>query len=427
MEHAIRADGLSKRYAIGARRERYDTLREALVRGARNLAPHRSGTGKTEFWALRDVSFEIAPGEVVGVIGRNGAGKTTLLRLLSRITYPTAGRAEIQGRLGALLEVGTGFHPELTGRENVFLNGAILGMRRREIARRFDEIIEFAGVDAFVDTPVKRYSSGMYVRLAFSVAAHLEPEVLLVDEVLAVGDAEFQRRCLGRMEEIGRAGRTVVLVSHSMPTVARLCERAILLDRGAVVEDGSTDAVVARYLASGLGSTALRRWDPDDPTAPGDDVARIAEVAVVGDALDVQDSFDLRERVGIRIVFDLLRDGAIVVPMLSLETEQGMHAFNALATGEVWSEPGRHGRHTVVAWIPGNLLNEGGYVVSAFVNAVASGRTHKHAHAADVVSFHVANTGEGPSAKGPLMHPWGGAVSPLLEWESVAEVVQPRA
>src|SRR5213082_392195 len=238
--NAIQAQGLGKKYRLGRRVERYRTLRESVMATPRRLRSRRTGD---EFWALRDVDLEVGEGEVLGIIGRNGAGKTTLLRLLSRITEPTAGYADIRGRVGSLLEVGTGFHTELTGRENIFLNGAILCMRRSEIVRKFDEIVEFAGVEKFLDTPVKRYSSGMTVRLAFSVAAHLEPEILLVDEVLAVGDAEFQKRCLGKMESFGQSGRTVLFVSHSMPTIARLCPRLILLDGGRLVEDGPAEQV----------------------------------------------------------------------------------------------------------------------------------------------------------------------------------------
>ena len=234
-EIAIRADGIGKRYRLGATQgvARYRSLREDVA----GLVSRRTGGARRaakEFWALRDVSFEIRAGETVGIIGRNGAGKSTMLKILARITPPTTGRGVTNGRVGSLLEVGTGFHPELTGRENVMLSAAVMGMRRSEVLSRFDEIVEFSGLSAFLDTPVKRYSSGMYMRLAFSVAAHLEPEILLVDEVLAVGDAEFQKKCLGRMEELGGTGRTVLFVSHSMPSVLRLCPRVILLDGGHV-------------------------------------------------------------------------------------------------------------------------------------------------------------------------------------------------
>ena len=262
-EIAIQADGLGKRYRIGAKQEGYKTLRDTL--GDVFMAPFRrakklaSGQGYSAavrdetIWALKDVSFQIKRGEVVGVIGKNGAGKTTLLKILSRITEPTEGQAEIYGRVGSLLEVGTGFHPELTGRENIFLNGAILGMKKAEIERKFDEIVDFAEIEKFLDTPVKHYSSGMYVRLAFSVAAHLEPEILLVDEVLAVGDAQFQRKCLGKMDEVATAGRTVLFVSHNLAAVQKLCPLSLLLDNGKIISYGETQLVLEKYLSPAVG------------------------------------------------------------------------------------------------------------------------------------------------------------------------------
>jgi lipopolysaccharide transport system ATP-binding protein len=248
---AIRTDKLGKRYRIGARQDGYKTIRESLMKMA--LSPLRTATDAwsrrdaNTFWALKDVSFEVQPGDVVGVIGRNGAGKSTLLKILSRITDPTEGYADVRGRVGSLLEVGTGFHPELTGRENIFLNGAILGMKRREIQRKFDEIVAFAEVDSFIDTPVKRYSSGMYLRLAFAVAAHLEPEILLVDEVLAVGDAAFQKKCLRRMENVAEEGRTVLFVSHNMGAIRALCNKGLFLDAGQVADSGDLGGCIARY------------------------------------------------------------------------------------------------------------------------------------------------------------------------------------
>ena len=257
---ALRVEDLSKQYRIGGNREAYKTLRDTFTdvvvssfRRAGKLLRGRSRRaaelGET-FWALKDVSFEIKRGEVVGIIGYNGAGKSTLLKILSRITEPTEGYADIYGRVGSLLEVGTGFHPELTGRENLYLNGAILGMKRAEIARKFDEIVAFAEIERFIDTPVKHYSSGMYMRLAFAVAAHLEPEILLVDEVLAVGDARFQKKCFNKMQDVGQQGRTVLFVSHNMPAITRLCQRAILLDGGRVLQDGPSHQVVSAYLNS---------------------------------------------------------------------------------------------------------------------------------------------------------------------------------
>jgi len=268
---AIKVEGLSKSYRIGAARAPYKTIREAMTRAA--LSPMRwlrkNNSENQTVWALKDISFEVQPGEVIGVIGRNGAGKSTLLKILSRITYPTHGFAEIHGRIGSLLEVGTGFHPELTGRENIFLNGSILGMKKKEIAKKFDEIVDFAEVEKFIDTPVKRYSSGMYMRLAFAVAAHLEPEILLVDEVLAVGDAGFQKKCLGKMGEVARQGRTVLFVNHNMSAVLNLCERGILIDSGKVVFLGDSHSLVEKYLSinnqCGYGFSDLTRHPGREP------------------------------------------------------------------------------------------------------------------------------------------------------------------
>src|SRR4051812_1002995 len=276
MRPIVTVENLGKQYRLGTQSAAYSTIRESLT----NRILGRNGGGENAtIWALRDVSFEITPGEVLGIIGRNGAGKSTLLKILSRVTEPTKGRVELHGRVGSLLEIGTGFHPELTGRENIFLNGAILGMMQKEILRKFDDIVGFSEVEKFLDTPVKRYSSGMYVRLAFAVAAYLEPEILLVDEVLAVGDASFQRKCLDRMKDVGQRGRTVLFVSHNMPAITRLCDRTILLDGGTVLEDGPSHKVVGSYLRSGLGTTAEREWSTA-AAAPGNDIARLRSVRV---------------------------------------------------------------------------------------------------------------------------------------------------
>src|SRR5271168_2799450 len=255
---AIRVEGLGKRYRVGER-ERYLALRDLITRAFRAPFSRNGARRSVDYlWALRNVSFDVKQGEVVGLIGRNGAGKTTLLKLLSRITRPTTGFAEIRGRVGSLLEVGTGFHPELTGRENVYLSGAILGMRKREIGRKFDAIVAFAGVERFIDTPLKHYSSGMQTRLAFAVAAHLEPEILLVDEVLAVGDLQFQKKCLGKMQEVSDTGRTIVFVSHQMNQIRRLCERVLWIDGGEIRRQGPTAEVSAAYEAAGSGQPELR-------------------------------------------------------------------------------------------------------------------------------------------------------------------------
>jgi homopolymeric O-antigen transport system ATP-binding protein len=265
MKPIIQVRGLGKRYQIGAAQASYSTLRETVMNLVRSpLSAFRNGSKTENLWALRDVSFEVMPGDVVGVIGRNGAGKSTLLKVLSQITEPTTGEVDLYGRIASLLEVGTGFHPELTGRENVYLNGAILGMRKREIDSKFDEIVAFSEVEQFLDTPVKRYSSGMYVRLAFAVAAHLEPEILVVDEVLAVGDIAFQRKCLGKMSDVASQGRTVLFVSHNMPAVKSLCRRAMLLQEGHLVLDGEMNSVVNKYLTADTDEMARAGIVPDD-------------------------------------------------------------------------------------------------------------------------------------------------------------------
>jgi lipopolysaccharide transport system ATP-binding protein len=285
---AIRVRELSKHYRLGAvQGPAYHTLRDqisdwcyaSLRKVWRRSETPSARRANNSFWALRDISFDVQPGEIVGVVGRNGAGKSTFLKILSRITEPTSGRVEMYGRVGSLLEVGTGFHPELTGRENIYLNGAILGMSRREIQRKFDDIVEFAEIGRFLDTPVKRYSSGMYVRLAFAVASHLEPEILIVDEVLAVGDAQFQQKCLGRMNEVRRDGRTVLFVSHNMAAVRSLCTRALLLEKGKVVLDGGTAEVVDRYLQAGQVAESCREI-PVDAERMTNGQARMLRIAV---------------------------------------------------------------------------------------------------------------------------------------------------
>lgn len=304
----IYAEKLSKQYHIGGVRASYKTFREALVEMAqapvRRLLSVVRGQASTEhtepIWALRDVSFEVKQGEAVGIIGRNGAGKTTLLKILSRITRPTAGYAEIRGRVGSLLEVGTGFHPELTGRENIFLNGAILGMRRNEIKRKFDDIVAFAEIEKFIDTPVKHYSSGMYVRLAFAVAAHLEPEILLVDEVLAVGDAAFQRKCLGKMSSVAGEGRTVLFVSHDMAAVQSLCSRVLLIEGGQIAADGAPLAVIGRYTSqvqAGNGIFDLTQH----PRAGGNGRVRIEQVRVVDGNLRPTAAVPMGSKIGFEI------------------------------------------------------------------------------------------------------------------------------
>ena len=312
---AVRVDSLAKRYRLGTTHAHDGSLAGALTRGMRNMLGRRAGPSPASevLWALRDVSFEIKKGEVFGVIGTNGSGKSTLLKILSRVTEPTKGRAVINGRFCGLLEVGTGFHPELTGRDNVYMSGAILGMKRQEIARKFDEIVAFAEVEQFIDTPVKHYSSGMYVRLGFAVLAHMDPDILIVDEVLAVGDVRFQKKCMGKMEDVGQHGRTVILVSHDMPAITRMCKRAILLNKGEIVQEGSAHDVVRHYLHAGHIQPCVE-W-PDSTQAPGNEVVRMRAVRVQTESGAIMDHFDIRRPIEIEVEFDVVKPGHIFVPV----------------------------------------------------------------------------------------------------------------
>jgi lipopolysaccharide transport system ATP-binding protein len=414
MSVAILVEGLSKSYRIGELQAAYGTLRESLSHAAKRFTGQEHRGGYEEIWALKDVSFSLEEGKSLGVIGRNGAGKSTLLKVLTRITTPTHGRAEIRGRVGSLLEVGTGFHPELTGRENVFLNGAILGMRRKEIQAKLPEIAEFSGVEKFLDTPVKRYSSGMHVRLAFSVAAHFEPEIMLVDEVLSVGDAEFQARCLGRMEDIGATGRTVVFVSHQLQAVAQLCDRAILLDEGQIVSDGPSEEVVAGYLQTVTGTSSSQSW-ADEESAPGDDLIRLHAVRVTRTDGETVDSADVREPVGIELAFSVLREDPPILPKIKV-VSGGQIAFNTMDVDARWDGPSPPGEYVATAWIPGNFLNEGLITVDAAVCSIDSPKLHHHVSVHEAVSFHVHDPLEGDSARGTFTGQWRGAVRPLLDW-----------
>jgi lipopolysaccharide transport system ATP-binding protein len=415
MAAAIEANELSKRYRIGQMQAAYGTLRDSLSHAAARLVGRERTQESQEIWALRDVSFSVREGEALGLVGRNGAGKSTLLKVLTRITAPTSGRAIIRGRVGSLLEVGTGFNPELTGRENVFLNGSILGMKRREIQRKLNEIVEFSGVEKFIDTPVKRYSSGMAVRLAFSVAAHLEPEILLIDEVLAVGDAEFQQRCLGRMEDFSGAGRTVLFVSHNMQAINQLCDRAIWLEGGKLVEDGEPSEVVTHYLHSSFGSGSRISW-PDDETAPGDDLARLLSVRAIDEDGQTIDTIDVRRAVGIEIRFRLLREGLPAFAKIKVYDRQTDIAFNALDTESQSRDASVPGVYVSTAWIPPNLLNEGTARVDVALCTLHAPRLYPRASAYDAVSFYVVDPGDGDSARGRFTGQLRGAVRPLLEW-----------
>ncbi len=419
---AIRVENLSKRYRIGEKQKQYTTLRDLVVGQARRFTQRHSHTGADaeDFWALKDVSFEVKQGEIVGVIGRNGAGKSTLLKILSRITEPTEGSVDLHGRVGSLLEVGTGFHPELTGRENIFLNGAILGMKRVEIQRRFDEIVDFSEIEQFLDTPVKHYSSGMHVRLAFAVAAHLEPEILLVDEVLAVGDAQFQQKCLGKMEGLGRAGRTVLFVSHSMPAITRLCEKAVWLHKGEVKQAGHCLDVVGAYLRLGTQTSSERIWQKED--APGDQHARLHAVRVLSQERVVSSSFQIDEPVRIEVQYWDLQGLFKTCAIIHLINEDGtcLLASNAWNNREWWNTPRSPALVKATCIVPGNFLAEGNYYVLAAVGSYNPNIVH--ALERDVVSFHIADRTNGEGVRGPYSGDrWPGVVRPMLDWSVLTE------
>ena len=419
MEPVIRISGLGKKYIIRHQsRPRYMTLRETLTAGAKRMLLGGGPPKREEFWALRDVSFAVQPGEKLGIIGRNGAGKTTLLKILSRITEPSAGRAEIRGRVASLLEVGTGFHPELTGRENIFLNGAILGMRRREIARKFDEIAAFAEVEQFLDTPVKRYSSGMYVRLAFAVAAHLEPEILLVDEVLAVGDAEFQKKCLGKMGEVSRQGRNVLFVSHNMGAIANLCPTVIWLDKGMIAFCGDSQDAIAKYISQGTESRGEASWT-DIQTAPGNDVVRLKAVRLKSAGAVTSDVL-INQEIEVEIDYWNLKPGQSLYAGIQVRDKTNSIVFVSvnwssanLAIDNLAGRPLPKGLFRSRCKIPGNFFNNESYSIDV---GIANSRNEwQDVQGSGVISFIVHESGE---MKKEYSRSWAGVIRPKLAWST---------
>lgn len=366
--------------------------------------------GNPRFLALRDVSFDVQPGEIVGIIGRNGAGKSTLLKLLSRITVPSSGEIVINGRVGSLLEVGTGFHPELTGRENVYMNGTILGMKKHEIDAKFDEIVAFSEIEQFIDTPVKRYSSGMYVRLAFAVAAHLEPEILVVDEVLAVGDMSFQKKCLGKMSDVGLDGRTVLFVSHNMPAVMRLCKQGLLLDQGEVKAWGPIEEVVGRYTQEIMSSGSSRVWMEEK--APGSNVVKLVSASITSASKEALLVADIDEPVVLNIYYNVLRAEERFRCCVTFNT-QGVCAFTALEPEEKVHP--RKGLYCSKVEVPGNLLAEGEYSVNVTIMA-SRGVKIRHVAVRNVLSFQVVDSMHGDSARGDYAEGFAGIVRPKLDW-----------
>ncbi len=416
MKCAIKIENISKRYRIGGLHPGYMTLREMI--GGTLAAPFRKYKGvkgHQTLWALSDIDLRIGQGELVGIVGHNGAGKSTLLKILSRVTKPTTGTVELFGRVGSLLEVGTGFHPDLTGRENIFLSGAILGMRREEIQRKFDQIVAFSELAQFIETSVKWYSSGMYVRLAFSVAAHLEPEILMMDEVLAVGDAAFQVKCLDKMHEIRQQGRTILFVSHDMAAITRLCKRVVLLENGKVVQDGEPREVLNRYLSSSFKTGASREWT-DAIEAPGDEVVRLKRVRVRDQAGETISVVDIRKPFGIEVTYEVRQAGHALVPVMEFYNEDGTELFSTHDASSEWRRQQRaRATYTSTVWIPGNLLAEGSLIghVSIMSHFPA---TILHAHERSAVAFQVVDSPAGDSARGDYIGPMPGLMRPLLNW-----------
>lgn len=424
--YAIRVEGLGKQYRLGGKQAGYRTLRDSI--SAAITWPVRLLKGELrdraeKVWALRDVTFDLNQGQVLGVIGRNGAGKSTLLKILSRVTEPTTGYAEINGRVGSLLEVGTGFHPELSGRENIYLNGAVLGMQRREIAKKFDEIVEFAGVEKFIDTAVKHYSSGMYLRLAFSVAAHLEPEILVVDEVLAVGDAEFQRKCLGKMSDVAAAGRTVLFVSHNMSAILRLTEETIVMEQGRLAYRAPTREAVDYYMSASFQKSGERTWADEEVPAdaapfrplsirvrePGGSVVETVQSRL---PLEIEFEYELIEPIaGLRVGFYLQSMRGEVI-LTSFDTDDPVQ-YEKYATRQA-------GRYLSRAVLPANFLNEGQYLLG--VNA-SSFRVRRYFGDERALAFTVDAMGA-PGMQWP--EPRQGFVRPQLDW-TIEQVQKVRA
>jgi len=413
MRSIVRVENLSKQYRIGARGPAYETLRESIVGVVR--APFKrlgggNGTGNREtIWALKDISFEVAPGEVVGIIGSNGAGKSTLLKTLSRITEPTKGKVELYGRLASLLEVGTGFHPELTGRENIYLNGAILGMRKTEIDRKFDEIIAFAELEKFLETPVKHYSSGMYMRLAFAVASHLEPEILLVDEVLAVGDAAFQKKCLGKMGEVAEQGRTVLFVSHNLTAVKRLCRRTLRLDKGLIVDSGDTKQVVLKYIQSETQTRMQRHWD-DPQTAPGGSNVRLRHLSITPLGQSVDQPITVQTPIRLEAAFWNYLPGVVLNFSIVIYNIEGVAIFN---TGSV-ARGFPAGLVCGSFVIPGDFLNDDTYTVRVLI---VKDTSIALLDVSDVLMFEVRDS----DRQGNWYGKWIGTVRPKFDWQVTVE------
>ncbi|MBL7730369.1 MAG: ABC transporter ATP-binding protein [Chitinophagaceae bacterium] len=413
MKPAIEIRNLGKEYQLSTPQP-YGALRDSISGTVKNLFRNTSGK-KEKFWALKDINLDIMPGERIGIIGRNGAGKSTLLKIISRITPPTTGHAIIRGRVGSLLEVGTGFHPELTGRENIYLNGSILGLRKAEITKQLDAIIDFSGVERFIDTPLKQYSSGMQLRLAFAVAAHLEPEILLIDEVLAVGDLEFQQKCIGKMEEVSKAhGRTILFVTHNLDSLRKFCTTTVLLNNGELVEKGDTEKIISLYVSKHLETNAEINW-PDGLSSPNGEI-KLYRAWLHDEAGNTRSRFDTTEKTGISMDYEVLQDELAYTHGLNVYNQEQVNIFNSHdVAGMQTALKKKKGRYTATVWIPGHLMTEG--IFTAGVALFLPNPLDVFIHENNRLSFEVYTDFNKLSARGQYAESFPGVVRPLLQWE----------
>lgn len=422
----LKAENISKQYRLG--QVGTGTMAHDLnrwwhqIRGKENPylkigdTNDRSTKGESDYvWALQDINFEVERGEILGIIGKNGAGKSTLLKILSRVTAPTTGSIKFGGRVASLLEVGTGFNGEMTGRENIYLNGAILGMTKKEITSKIDEIIEFSGCERYIDTPVKRYSSGMYVRLAFAVAAFLEPEILIVDEVLAVGDAEFQKKAIGKMQDISReGGRTVLFVSHNMDSIMRLCNKSILLKNGRIIDYDITSKVIDNYLKSEYGTTSIKSWEGQNA---GNSLVKIIDVKAHNYQYDVKDNFKITEFVGITVSYDVIEEGNKLHVAFNFYDRNGINIFDSHENNTInYYERKKYGKYETTVWIPENLFAEG--VILVGVAIVTHDPFQVHFHERDCIAFNMIDNQVNSPTRGEYVGSLPGIIRPLMKWES---------
>jgi len=424
---AIKVENISKRYRIGLKEELHDSLIGKIgsllqspfsnMAKLKKLSHYENGNDKDDIiWALKDISFEVKRGEVLGIIGPNGAGKSTLLKILAQITQPSSGHIQLNGRVASLLEVGTGFHPELTGRENIYLNGTILGMTKKEIDSKLDEIIDFSGVEKFIDTPVKRYSSGMGVRLAFSVAAHLEPEILLIDEVLAVGDAEFQKKCLGKMDEIAGKGRTVLFVTHNLNAVSMICERLILIKRGRICKSGEPRDVINYYISGRRLTKSSHIWIENN-SAPSNNYVLLKSVNFYNSKMNNVQQISILEGCAIEVVYKCFTTRLKLTVVIHVLNKEGTIIFgsNDFVNADWYRKNRSVGTVRSICKIPPNYFNDGEHYISVFINSYNP--DERHISVKEIISFNVLDDKKGGGARGPYQgNYWPGIVRPLLNW-----------